>query len=131
MVTYDNRAIYFGMIMFDSEPDRIMRTILHREGRIDKDDRIIIALDTYHDRRSAYVFVLNPFGTQGDAHFTNEQLVAPNDWMWEGVYESDARITDRGWELEVAIPLTRIRTNRYMAAPINPVVIRARNMLTG
>jgi hypothetical protein len=29
--------------------------------------------------------------------------------MWEGVYSSDARITDRGWELEVAIPLTTIR----------------------
>jgi len=108
-VAYDDQAIYFGMIMFDSEPDRIMRSILHREGNIDKDDRIFIALDTYHDRRSAYIFVLNAFGTQGDAHFTNERLVSPDDWMWEGVYESDARITDRGWELEVAIPLTTIR----------------------
>ncbi len=108
-VAYDDEAIYFGMIMFDSEPDRIMRSILHREGRIDKDDRIIIALDSYHDRRSAYIFELNPFGTQGDAHFTNEALVFPDDWEWEGVYESDARITERGWELEVAIPLTTIR----------------------
>ena len=108
-VLYDNRAIYLGLVMHDSEPERIMRSILHREGRIDKDDRIIIALDTYLDRRSAYIFELNPFGTQGDAHFTNERLSFPDDWMWEGVYESDARITDRGWELEVAIPLTTIR----------------------
>jgi len=108
-VAYDDRAIYFGMIMFDSEPNRIMRSILHREGRIDKDDRIIIALDTYHDRRSAYIFELNSFGTQGDAHFTNERLIFPDDWMWEGVYESAARITERGWELEVAVPLTTIR----------------------
>jgi hypothetical protein len=108
-VAYDDGAIYFGMIMFDSEPDRIMRSILHREGRIDKDDRIIIALDTFHDRRSAYIFEMNPFGTQDDAHFTNENLVFPDDWMWQGVFESNARITDRGWELEVAIPLTTIR----------------------
>ncbi len=108
-VAFDDRAIYFGLVMYDSEPDRIMRSILHREGRIDKDDRIIIALDTYHDRRSAYIFELNSFGTQGDAHFTNERLAFPDDWMWEGVYESDARITERGWELEVAIPLTTIR----------------------
>ncbi|MGD8279421.1 MAG: DUF5916 domain-containing protein, partial [Gemmatimonadota bacterium] len=108
-VAYDDRAIYFGLIMHDAEPDRIMRSILHREGRIDKDDRIIIALDTYHDRRSAYIFELNSFGTQGDAHFTNEALVFPDDWLWEGVYESAARVTDRGWELEVAIPLTTIR----------------------
>jgi len=108
-VAYDDRAIYFGMIMFDSEPEKIMRSILHREGRIDKDDSVIIALDTYHDRRSAYIFEMNPLGTQEDAHFTNEQLVFPDDWMWEGVYQSDARISDRGWELEVAIPHTTIR----------------------
>jgi hypothetical protein len=108
-VAYDDRAIYFGLIMHDSEPDLIMRSILHREGRIDKDDRIIIALDSYHDRRSAYIFELNAFGTQGDAHFTNEHLNFPDDWMWEGVYESNARITEGGWELEVAIPLTTIR----------------------
>lgn len=108
-VAYDNRAIYFGLIMYDSEPELIMRSILHREGRIDKDDNIIIALDSYQDRRSAYIFELNPLGTQGDAHFTNERLIHPDDWMWEGVYESSARITDRGWELEVAIPLTTIR----------------------
>jgi hypothetical protein len=108
-VAYDGRAIYFGLVMHDAEPERIMRSILHREGRIDKDDRVIIALDTYQDRRSAYIFELNPFGTQGDAHFTNERLIFPDDWMWEGVYESAARITERGWELEVAVPLTTIR----------------------
>ena len=124
-IAYDDRAIYFGLVMFDSEPDRIMRSILHREGRIDKDDRVIIALDSYHDRRSAYVFELNPFGTQGDAHFTNEQLVFPNDWMWEGVYESEARITDRGWELEVAVPLTTIRFEEKDVATMGIAVYRS------
>jgi len=124
-IAYDDRAIYFGLVMFDSEPDRIMRSILHREGRIDKDDRVIIALDTYHDRRSAYVFELNPFGTQGDAHYTNESLVFPNDWMWEGVYESEARITDRGWELEVAIPLTTIRFEEKDVATMGVAVYRS------
>ena len=124
-VAYDDRAIYFGMIMFDSEPDRIMRSILHREGRIDKDDRIIISLDTFHDRRSAYIFELNPFGTQDDAHFTNENLVFPDDWMWQGVFESDARITERGWELEVAIPLTTIRFDPANADPMGVAFYRS------
>ncbi len=124
-VAYDDRAIYFGMIMFDSEPDRIMRSILHRDGRIDKDDRIIIALDTYLDRRSAYLFELNPLGTQGDAHFTNELLVLPNDRQWEGVYESDARLTDRGWELEVAIPLTTVRFDPANASSMGVAFYRS------
>ncbi len=108
-IAYDGRAIYFAMIMFDSEPERILANIHHRGGRLDKDDVILIGLDTYHDRKSAYIFEVNPLGTQDDAHFTNEALTFPDDWAWEGVYESEGRITDRGWELEVAIPLTTIR----------------------
>jgi hypothetical protein len=123
-VAYDDQAIYFGMVMFDSEPDRIMRSILHREGRLDQDDVIIIALDTYHDRRSAYLFAVSSFGTQADAHFTNERLVVPNDWMWEGVYDTEARITERGWELEVAIPLTTIRFDEADAATMGVAFYR-------
>ncbi|MCK5652369.1 MAG: carbohydrate binding family 9 domain-containing protein, partial [Gemmatimonadetes bacterium] len=115
-IAYDSRAIYFAMIMFDSEPERILANILHRGGRLDKDDGILIGLDTYHDRRSAYIFEVNPLGTQDDAHFTNESLTFPDDWAWEGVYESEGRITDRGWELEVAIPLTTIRFEEGVSA---------------
>ncbi len=124
-VAYDARAIYVGMIMHDREPARIMRSILHREGRIDKDDRIIIALDTYHDGRSAYIFELNSFGTQGDAHFTDEALRGLGPWQWEGVYESEARVTDRGWELEVAIPLTTIRFQETESATMGIAFYRS------
>ncbi len=105
-IAYDDDFIYFGLKMFDSEPDRIRRTILQREGRIDQDDRVIIGLDTYFDRRNAYIFELNPFGTQGDALVTDESQV---NWNWEGFYSSEGRITDFGWVLEVAIPFTTLR----------------------
>ena len=97
-----------ALALYDSDPDAIRRSILHREGRIDQDDNVRIALDTYPDRRSAYIFELNPFGTQGDALFTDESMTL-SDWNWEGVYESEARITDDGWMLEVAVPFTTIR----------------------
>ena len=31
------------------------------------------------------------------------------DWNWEGVYESQARITEDGWVVEAAVPFTTIR----------------------
>ncbi len=107
-IGYDENALYFAMTMFDRDPSAIRRSILQREGRIDKDDRVIIALDTYHDRRNAYIFELNPFGTQGDALISDESMTL-SDWNWEGVYESEGRITEDGWVLEVAIPFTTIR----------------------
>jgi hypothetical protein len=107
-IAFDEHGLYFGLVMRDSDPSAIRRSILQREGRIDQDDRIIIALDTYHDGRNAYIFELNAFGTQGDALISDEDMVL-DDWNWEGVYESEGRVTDEGWVLEVAIPFTTIR----------------------
>lgn len=32
-----------------------------------------------------------------------------SDWNWEGVYESEGRVTEDGWVVEAAIPFTTIR----------------------
>ena len=109
MVAYDDDNLYVAARLYDEDPDGILASVLQREGPIGgRDDRIVIALDTYHDRRNAYIFELNPLGTQGDALITDERLVF-SDWNWEGVYRSEGRITDEGWMLEVAIPFTTIR----------------------
>ena len=65
-------SLYFGFKFFDSEPHRINRAILDRGGRISKDDRVVIALDTYLDRRNGYIFEVGSLGTQDDALFTDE-----------------------------------------------------------
>ncbi len=107
-VAFDEDNLYFALVLHDSDPDAIRRSILHREGRIDQDDNIRIGLDTYLDRRNAYIFEINPFGTQGDALITDESMTLA-DWNWEGVYESEARITEAGWVVEAAVPFTTIR----------------------
>jgi len=123
-IAYDARALYFGLVMHDSDPTAIRRSILQREGRIDKDDRVIIALDTYGDGRNAYIFELNSFGTQGDALISDEDMTL-DDWNWEGVYESEARVTDDGWVLEVAIPFTTIRFADEAAPDMGVAVYRS------
>ena len=120
-IAYDQEAIYFGLTMYDYEPDLIRSSILVREGRISQDDNVWIGLDTYHDRRNGYLFELNPFGTQGDALITDESSM---NWDWEGVYQSQARITDEGWVLEVAIPFTTIRFSSEDAPEMGVAVRR-------
>jgi len=105
-IAYTENALYFGMKMFDSEPDRILSNILQRGGWIDKDDRVLIALDTYRDGRNAYLFEIGSLGAQDDALISDEST---QDWNWDGIYTTEARITDEGWVLEVEIPFTTIR----------------------
>ena len=107
-IAYDEDALYFGFTFFDSEPDRINRAILHRGGRIDKDDRVIIGLDTYHDRRNGYIFEVGALGTQDDALFADESLDRP-DWNWDGVFTTETTVNEDGWVLEMEVPFTTIR----------------------
>ena len=107
-VAFDDNNLYFAIILHDSNPEGIRRSILHREGRIDQDDNIRIGLDTYNDKRNAYIFEINPLGTQGDALITDESMTL-SDWNWEGVYVSEGRVTDEGWVVEAAVPFTTIR----------------------
>ena len=120
-IAYDQEAIYFGLKLYDSAPHLIRTSVFHREGRISQDDNVWIGLDTYHDRRNGYLFELNAFGTQGDALITDESSMS---WDWEGVYESQARITDEGWVLEVAIPFTTIRFSAADAPEMGVAVRR-------
>ena len=107
-IAYDADALYFGFTFFDSEPDRIRRDVLHRGGRIDKDDRVIIGLDTYFDRRNGYIFEVGAPGTQDDALFADESLDRP-DWNWDGVFTTETTVNEDGWVLEMEIPFTTIR----------------------
>ena len=119
-VAYDRHHLYVAVTLFDREPEKIRANIYERGGRIDKDDNVHLVLDTYLDRKNAYVFEMNPLGTQDDALLTDESAL---NWDWDGVYRSEARITDQGWALEVAIPFTTIRFAEG-DAPVMGIAVR-------
>jgi len=108
-IAYNSKYIYFGFHFYDKNPELIRATILTRGGWIHRDDKLEIALDTYHDRRNAYLFELNPLGTQDDALITDENRPGLDEWAWDGVYISEGKVTETGWILEVAIPWTTLR----------------------
>ena len=93
-IIYNSNYLYFGFTFFDSEPEKIRATILNRGGWIHRDDKLEIALDTYLDRRNAYLFELNPLGTQDDALITDENRPSSDEWAWDGIYLSEGRVTD-------------------------------------
>ncbi len=65
LVWYAPDAIYFGIIAHDKNPAAIRSTVADRDN-IDSDDQVTIDLDTFHDRRRAFFFGVNPLGAQTD-----------------------------------------------------------------
>jgi len=111
-ILYTKHEIYFGITCFDSLPKGIVATELRRDVSQELDDYFEIVIDSAHDRRNAYVFQINPLGTQRDALITEEQRTdsstGDGDPGWDGVWTSEARVTEQGWTATVAIPFATL-----------------------
>lgn len=119
-VWYSASDVYFGIRAFEAH-GQVHATLAARD-RIDQDDYVQILLDTFNDRRRAFVIGVNPLGAQADGVRT-EGFVPPQprgqtfggnppafvDLNPDFLFESKGRLTDAGYEIEVRIPLKSIR----------------------
>lgn len=106
-VLFDDKNIYFGIRAFDSDASHINARDLVRDSNFPNDDKVEIILDTYHDRRNAFRFAVNPLGTQQDALITDEGRDV--NVSWDGSWISEGRVDAEGFTVEIAIPLTTLR----------------------
>ncbi|MDW3192382.1 MAG: DUF5916 domain-containing protein [Cytophagales bacterium] len=124
-LAYDQEQLYFAFEVFDPDPTAI-RAILNDRDRLDDNDRVSLFLDPFNDSRRAFFFTLNPFGIQQDGFF--DQQTGNEDLSWDGIWNSNGRITERGYVVEGAIPFkslrfpntTDIQTWRFFARRVYP-----------
>jgi len=110
-ILYTRHAVYFGIHCYDSEASRIVATELRRDVSQELDDHFEVLIDSNHNRRGAYVFEVNPLGTQNDGLIVEEQGDTNGgdfDRGWDGVWTSSARITTDGWTATIEIPFTTL-----------------------
>ncbi|MCP5047224.1 MAG: carbohydrate binding family 9 domain-containing protein [bacterium] len=104
---YDKRNLYFAFKCLDTEPRKIKTSIAQRDN-ISRDDQVVILLDASGNRQTSYQFGINPNGIQSDA-VNSAVSVDGADKSPDFVWESAAKITADGYQVEVRIPLESIR----------------------
>jgi hypothetical protein len=106
-VGYDANALYFAFRCDDPEPARIKTSITRRDN-IWSDDWVGLSLDALGTGQTSYHLMVNPSGIQLDMINTiaGFEDTSP-DWIWE----SAGRVTDRGYSVEIRLPLQTIRFN--------------------
>jgi hypothetical protein len=121
-VFYAETAIYFGIRAY--QDSSLVRATLADRDRIAGDDYVEILLDTFNDRRQAYLFGVNPLGVQADGTLRDAAQRSANftatvtagayaiDLSPDYVYESRGRLAAGGYEIEIRIPF---KTLRYQA----------------
>jgi hypothetical protein len=108
-VLYTASSIYIGVRAFDSEPADI-RAELVRRDRGSQSDELTVYLDSFHDRRTAFAFTVNPKGSIRDVYYFNDSR--RSDASWDPVWQVETAIDGQGWTAEFRIPLTQLRFNR-------------------
>lgn len=114
-VVYDDKAVYFGIKLYDSAPDSIMRELTKRDQvENGNTDRFKISLNPYNDGQNLFEFEVSAANVQADskqssASGSSTNMYQHGDPSWNTVWYSKTRITSEGWVLEVEIPFAALR----------------------
>jgi hypothetical protein len=104
-ILYDDEAVYVGVWADDPEPAKIRRLLTRRD--VDSGaDSVAVAIDSYYDRRTGYVFTLTAAGVQRDQLFFDDSNA---DDSWDAVWSGASATGPAGWTAEFRIPLSQLR----------------------
>jgi hypothetical protein len=104
-VAYDDKALYVAAFCHDTDPKGIISRLGRRDADVDS-DWFVFAVDPYYDRRTGFLFGINPAGSIRDEALSND---VDDDESWDGVWEGKAHINNEGWTVEIRIPFNQIR----------------------
>jgi hypothetical protein len=107
---YDEGNLYVVFVCFD-EPGQVRAHESRRED-VGDDDTVEVMLDTFHDRRRAYMFQINPLGVQWDAIWSevpHEEVSGNFDTSFDTVWYSEGKVTPEGYVAWMAIPFKSLR----------------------
>lgn len=103
-IVYDDVAVYVGAQLYDDHPDSILHELSQRDNEANA-DLFGVFFDTYNDDINAYGFFVTSAGVQLDGRYSSQG----QDLNWNAVWQSQTRINDLGWAVELKIPYSAIR----------------------
>jgi hypothetical protein len=115
-IGYDKNNLYLAIRCYDSNP-KAVRACLAQRDKVDFDDDISIYLDTFNDKKRAFVFRVNPCGVQTDGIYIEGRRHRRGDRggpdridkNWDTFFITNAHMDDEGYIVEMSIPFKSIR----------------------
>lgn len=109
LLAIDEENLYIAARFADSDPAGIKRSQLVQGQGVFNDDYAQILLDTFNDRRTGYIFYVNPNGVQRDGLLLGGLSY---NMDWDGIWQAAAAVNDSGWQAEIAIPFKTLSFDR-------------------
>jgi hypothetical protein len=100
-------SLYVAFEAYDPDPARLAAAVTQRDDDLDPDDSVGVLIDTFGDRRTAYLFGTNTLATQLDGRIADNGRTV--DLEWDEAWTCGAnRYADR-WVAEFEIPFAALR----------------------
>lgn len=106
-VLYDADHLYVSGVNYDPEPQKAITVGLERDFVSTNSDVFGLVLDTFHDRRNSFLFLVNPKGAVRDEQTFNDSRNIVD--AWDGIYTVKTARQDSSWTVELTIPLKTLR----------------------
>lgn len=104
-VLYSSDALYIGVRAWDHEPSRILAPLSRRDEQVPT-DQITVLIDSWHDRRTAFSFAVNPAGVKIDQYVYDD---AKFDTSWDATWDVAVSRDTSGWSAEFRISFSQLR----------------------
>ena len=119
-VVYDASNLYVAVRAHDPEPDRLVGLRTRRDTG-SSSDWLKVIVDSFHDRRTAFEFGVNPAGVKEDRAWSND---GNDDSGWDAVWDVAVARDKDGWRAEFRIPFSQLRFHPSDNATFGFAVIR-------
>ena len=106
---YDDTALWVGARMRRSQGSPIQAPMSRRDDGAQA-EYLQIELDTYLDRRTAYMFGVTASGVRLD-HFHPTDNEGDTDDQFDPVWEAKTAVDDNAWTAELWLPFSQLRFN--------------------
>jgi len=106
-VSQYNDNLYFLFVCHVNSRAEISARIQRRDQVRDTDDLVALVLDTYNDKRTSLLFLVNPLGTLADAKVTDDGKNL--DFNWDTKWDAEVGIYEESWIAEIKISLNDIQ----------------------
>ena len=104
---YDDSALYVGARLSSGAP---IQSPMGRRDDVAQAEYLLVSLDSYLDRTTAYSFGVTAGGVRLDQYHPSDNEQNPIT-EFEPVWEARTRLLEDGWSAELWIPLSQLRFN--------------------
>jgi hypothetical protein len=108
-IVYDDGAIYIGARMHNRKQTPIQAPLGRRDA-VNQAEYLLVHLDTFFDRRTAYAFGVTASGVRIDRYYPQDNEDNFDDGF-DPVWEARTSVENQAWTAELWIPFSQLRFN--------------------